>query len=77
MKLGQVSDVLETGFHEVMYGNGTASAIPSLAEWPVLFYDNIQLRDGGEGGEIIKNIVFRYDQQNDGVKTVTMPLQEN
>jgi hypothetical protein len=35
-------DVLETGFHEVMYGNVAASAIPSLpslTEWPVLFYD--------------------------------------
>ena len=76
MKCGQVFDVLETGFHEVMYGNVAASAIPSLTEWPVLFYDIYNKKRGG-GREIIKNIVFRYDRQNDGVKTVTMPLQEN
>lgn len=70
-------DVLETGFHGVMYGNVSASAIPSLTEWPVLFYDIYNKKKGGGEGEIIKNIVFRYVQQNDGVKTVTMPLQEN
>ena len=48
MKCGQVRDVLGKGFHEVMYGNVTASAIPSLTEWPVLFYDIYNKKGGGE-----------------------------
>ena len=48
MKCGQVFDVLETGFHEVMYGNVTASAILSLTEWPVPFYDTYNKKGRGE-----------------------------
>jgi len=58
MKCGQVFDVLETGFHEVMYGNVAASAIPSLTEWPVLFYDIYNKKRGGGGERNNKKYCF-------------------
>jgi hypothetical protein len=51
MKCGQVFDVLETGFHDVMYGNATASAILSLTEWPVPFYDTYNKKWEGRNNQ--------------------------
>lgn len=45
----------------MMYGNVTVSAVLSLTDWPVPFHDT-------KKREVIENIVFRYKQQNDGLK---------
>jgi hypothetical protein len=47
----------------VMYGNVTGLSILSFTEWQVPFHEKKNKK-----GEIIENIVFRYKQQNDGVK---------